>query len=228
MPHATAVLPTARFVPVSFVETPAGPVARVAPMDAAPAVVSQANSNGSTLVPDPAPAIRTVSREPVDLPKNHRLSGPVLAALAGLVGVAAMVVGTTAFAASLRSDDADGAQPASASRAATISFLAKPSTERVHVSGSGGRVVLAVGSAGRGVLVLRGLGAAPKGKSYQVWVRRPNAKVPASAAVFSGVEAIVPLSVAVEPGSVVTITIERAGGVKLPTQIAKFVAQPAT
>jgi hypothetical protein len=152
----------------------------------------------------------------------------VLAALAGLAGVAAMVLGTTAFAASLRSDDTDGTQPASASRAAAISFLAKPSTERVHVSGSGGRIVLAVGSAGRAVLVLKGLAAAPQGKSYQAWVTPPKANVPASAAVFSGVEALVPLSVAVEPGFVVTITVERAGGVEAPTQIAKFVAQPAT
>ena len=227
MPNASAVLPTARFVPLAFVEAPAGAVARVAPMDATPAVASHVDSNGSNLVPDPEPAIRTVSREPMELPKGHRLSGPVLAALAGLVGVAAMVLGTTAFAASLRSDERDGAQPASPSRAATISFLAKPSTERVHVTGSGGRVVLAVGSAGRAVLVLKGFGAAPQGQSYQAWVTRPNAKVPASAAVFSGVEAVVPLSVAVGPGSVVTITIERAGGVELPTQIAKLVAQPA-
>jgi hypothetical protein len=96
------------------------------------------------------------------------------------------------------------------------------------VSGSGGRIVLAVGSAGRAVLVLKGLAAAPQGKSYQAWVTPPKANVPASAAVFSGVEALVPLSVAVEPGSVVTITVERAGGVEAPTQIAKFVAQPAT
>jgi Anti-sigma-K factor rskA len=197
-------------------------------MDASPAVAMHASSNGSTYASDSEPANRPVSSEPVELPKGQRLSGPVLAALAALAGVAAMVLGTTAFAASLRSDDSDGTQPASASRAAAISFLAKPSTARVHVAGSRGRIVLAVGSAGRGVLVLKGLGAAPQGKSYQAWVTRPKAKVPVSAAVFTGAEALVPLSLAVEPGSVVTITVERAGGAELPTQDPKFVAQPAT
>jgi hypothetical protein len=213
-------------VPVAGDEAPAGAVTKVALMDATPAVAVRPDSNGSTLVPDRAPAVSTVHREPVELPPRRMLSGPVLAALAGLVGVAAMVLGTTAFAASLRSDDADGAQPTRAVGAAMVSFLAKPSTQRVPVTGSGGRVVLAVGSAGRAVLVLKGLEAAPEAKSYQVWVTRPSAKVPESAAVFSGVDTIVPLSVAVKPGSAVAITIERAGGVKLPTKIAKLVAQP--
>jgi anti-sigma-K factor RskA len=77
------------------------------------------------------------------------------------------------------------------------------------------------------MLVLKGLGAAPEGRSYQAWVLRPNAKVPVSAAVFSGIEAIVPVSVPVQQGAVVTITLERAGGVKLPTRTPKLVAQPA-
>jgi Anti-sigma-K factor rskA len=239
-PRVGSTFPAAHFEPAPFAaEAPAGPVAMVAPMDdatsAAPVAV-RVDSNGS---PQPvpgasAPLTRVSGLGPIELPAKRKLSGSVLAALAALVGVAAIALGTTAVVASLDSDD-DGAaaieqtttESAPAAQQA-LSLLSKPSTQRLPIANSGGRVILAVGVTGRGVLVLDGLGLAPAGKAYQAWVIKPKAKAPASAAVFSGIETIVPLSVAVKPGSVVAITIERAGGAKAPTQTPQLVAKPAT
>jgi Anti-sigma-K factor rskA len=243
LPGIASTFPATPFEPAPFAaEAPAGPVAMVVPMDdATPAapVAIRVDSNGSPpSVPDasghvaPAPVGHM---GPIELPPARRLSAPVLAALAAVAGVAAIALATTALVKSLDSDDGDAVaaqQPTTAESTPAadqaLSLLSKPSTQRLPIANSGGRVILAVGGTGRGVLVLDGLGLAPSGKAYQAWVIKPQAKAPASAAVFSGTEAIVPLSVAVKPGSVVAITIERAGGVQAPTQTPKLVAQPAT
>ena len=239
MPRIVSTVPAAHFESAPFAaEAPAGPVAMVAPMDnATPAtpVAIRVDSNGSRhSVPDASsPPTRASQLGPVELPPKRRLSGPVLASLAAVAGVAAIALATTAAIASLDSDDggAEAIEQTTESVSAAeqaLSLLSKPSTQRLPIANSGGRVILAVGVTGRGVLVLDGLGLAPSGKAYQAWVIKPKAKAPASAAVFSGIETIVPLSVAVKPGSVVAITIERAGGVPAPTQTPKLVAQPAT
>ncbi len=144
--------------------------------------------------------------------------------------MAAIAIGTTALVSSLDSDDSNDAAGQTTTVSGVeeaISLLSKPSTQRVLVANSGGRIILAIGANGRGVLILDGLGAAPAGKAYQAWVIKPNAKAPSSAAVFAGAETMVPLSVSVKPGAVVAITIEQAGGVPAPTQTPKLVA-PAT
>ena len=109
----------------------------------------------------------------------------------------------------------------------TIALLSKPSTKRVPLDGSGGRIVLAVGAGGRGWLVLDGLPAAPRGKSYEAWVIRPRATAALPAAVFVGRETLVPLAVPVRPGSILAITVERRGGVEAPTRTPLYVAQLA-
>jgi hypothetical protein len=226
--------PTADFKPADLAtQAPAGARAMVAPMEATPAVVARSDPNeaAAPVVGPTSKALRQPAREPIELPPGRLLSGPVLAALAALAGIAAIALGATAFASTARSDDAEpdtaAQKTAAIETARAISLLSKPSTQRVPVAGSGGRIVLAVGTAGRGVLVLNGLGVPQSGKAYQAWVIKPRAKVPASAAVFSGLEPFVPLSVVVVPGSVVAITIERAGGAVAPTQTPQLVAQPA-
>lgn len=161
----------------------------------------------------------------VEVPSSKRLSGATIAAFAALLGVGAILLGSWAFVSSVRTDNEASAETAQSEQ--VISLLSKPSTQRVPVDGSAGRIVLAVGTDGRAYLVLDGLGLAPTGKSYQAWVIKPNAKAPASAAIFAGTEMIVPLSVAVRPGAVVAITIERPGGAPAPTQTPKLVAQPS-
>ena len=214
-------------------ESPAEPVAMVARMEGSHAspIATRPATNGTSDGPGTRAAAprapRLVELPPVELPPRRRLSGAALAAIAGILGVAAIALGVTALVTSLDSDGESAAEAASPDSAQTISLLSKPSTQRVPIAGSGGRIILAISSEGRGVLVLDGLGLAPAGKDYQAWVIRPKAKAPASAGVFSGVETIVPLSVAVRPGSLVAITIERAGGVPTPTQTPKLVAQAA-
>lgn len=159
----------------------------------------------------------------VELPPRKGLSGVTIAALAALAGVLAILLGSWTFVSSVRSDDEMTADIARSQQ--VILLLSKPSTQRVPLDGSGGRVILAVGTGGKGYLVLDGLGLAPTGKSYQAWVLRPTAGAPASAAVFAGGEMLVPLSVAVRPGAVVAVTIERAGGAPAPTRRPKFLAQ---
>lgn len=168
--------------------------------------------------------------EPVDLPDPHKLSGATIATFAAFAGVAAIALGSWAFVSSVRSDDpVEVVRPVPIYGAAqAISLLSKPSTERIPLKGSRGSVILAVRGGGRGLLVLDGLGIAPVGMSYQAWVVVNPRKRPLeheSAAVFSGVETIVPLSTPVPPGSVLGITVEQAGGVSAPTKAFRLGAQ---
>ncbi|MBA3376963.1 MAG: anti-sigma factor [Gaiellaceae bacterium] len=234
-PVAGSPPPTARFEPAPFAsEAPAEAGAMVVPVDGMPlTAVTRSDSNGSarTVVGAEPSVTRASTLGPVELPPNRRPSGTTLAVFAALLGVAAIALGTTALVASLDSDDTAEAtsQATTVSEAdKAISLLSKPSTQRMPVANSGGRIILAIGADGRGVLVLDGLKAPPAGKAYQAWVIKPKAKAPLSAALFSGVETIVPLTVSVKAGSVVAITIERAGGMPAPTQTPTLVAEPAT
>ncbi len=89
----------------------------------------------------------------VELPPRKRLSGPTIAAFAALAGIAAILLGSWAFVSSVTSDDTSSERAQSEQ---VISLLSKPSTERVPVDGSAGRIVLAVGTGGRAYLVLDG------------------------------------------------------------------------
>lgn len=199
----------------------------VATMEVTPITAPRSFDGNGSRVDRPEPSgteLPKVAAGAVELPPTRLLSGSTIAAFAALAGVAAILLGSWAFVSSIRSDDtsSDTAQSDQ-----VISLLSKPSTQRVPVDGSAGRIVLAVGTGGRAYLVLDGLGLAPTDKSYQAWVIKPNAKAPESAAVFEGTEMIVPLSVAVRPGAVVAITIERSGGAPAPTRTPKLVAQPS-
>ncbi|MDQ3672451.1 MAG: anti-sigma factor, partial [Actinomycetota bacterium] len=227
-------IPTAHFEPAPFAaESPTETVAMVAPVEAAPPMaVTRPDSNGSASeIPGPERTTRTSALGPVEVPRGRRPSAATLASVAALLAVAAVALGTTALVSSLDSDDSTEAGPQISTVSETeqaLSLLSKPSTQRMPVANSGGRIILAIGADGRGVLVLDGLGSPPAGKEYQAWVIKPNAKAPLSAGLFAGDETIVPLAVSVTAGSVVAITIERAGGVSAPTQAPKLVAQPAT
>jgi hypothetical protein len=184
-------------------------------------------ANGLTLAPAVPAAER--SSAPLELPPAPRLSGATIATLAAIAGMGAIALGAWAFVASVRADDSIAvthAQPIYGA-AQVIALLAKPDTARLPLAGSDGRAILAVANNGRGLLVLDGLGIAPVGRTYQAWVltskSRPQATLPA--AVFSGVETIVPLTARIQPGSVVGISIERSGGVRAPTRPLKLVAQ---
>jgi hypothetical protein len=181
-----------------------------------------ASSNGSQTSAAAEPSDREQLFEPIELPESHRLSGVTLAALAAATGIAAIALGTWAFVTSVRAEDEPEVTRSAPiyGAAQAISLLSKPSTERFALEGSQGSAVLAVGARGRGVLVLDGLQLAPAGRSYQAWVVDPKVRPleHMSAAVFTGVETVVPLAQPVPEGWVVGVTVEREGGVVAPTR----------
>jgi hypothetical protein len=198
----------------------------------APASLETARSPSALTLATPAAPVaseREAQRfDPAELPSPYRISGATLATLAALAGMTAIALGTWAFAASVREQDAPRiVRPPISEAAQAISLLSKPTTVRLPFAGSDGRVVLAVGSNGRGMLVIDGLGVAPVGRTYQAWVvaPRPRGGPPLSAGLFTGVETVVPLTARIEPGSAVGISIEKAGGAPAPTRTLTLLAQ---
>jgi hypothetical protein len=198
----------------------------------APAKLETARSPSELTLATPAGPVapqREAQRlDPLELPPPYRISGATLATLAALAGMAAIALGIWAFAASVREQHAPQiVRPPISEAAQAISLLSKPTTLRLPFAGSDGRVVLAVGSNGRGMLVIDGLGVAPVGRTYQAWVvaPRPRGTAPLSAGLFTGVETVVPLTARIEPGSAVGISIEKAGGASAPTRTLTLLAQ---
>jgi hypothetical protein len=181
-----------------------------------------ASPNGSQALSAGEPPDREQLFEPIELPQRYRLSGVTLAALAAVAGIAAIALGMWAFVTSVRAqDDPPVVRAAPIDGAAqAISLLSKRSTDRIPLEGSHGSAVLAVGARGRGVLVLDGFPIAPAGRSYEAWVVDPKVRPleHLSAAVFTGVERIVPLAQPVPEGWVVGVTLEQEGGVGAPTR----------
>jgi anti-sigma-K factor RskA len=101
--------------------------------------------------------------------------------------------------------------------------LANPSSQKIALRGGSG--TLAVDPAGRAVLIVRSLAAAPSGQMYEAWVI-PAGGMPQRAGLFSssGSTTMVPLA-HVPKGAVVAATVERAGGADQPTQTPIFSAQ---
>lgn len=168
--------------------------------------------------------------DPVELPPDLKLSAPTLAGLAAAIGIVAILVGGWAFVSGVRADDdAAAAAPTSAPTGyeEAVALLALPTAERLTLRGSVGRIILVVPPTGTPALVLNGLGPAESGWAYQAWVSRPKAITPRTAALFSGREAVVPLTTPVPPGATVAVTLEPAAGSFAPTRTPKlFVERP--
>lgn len=207
-------------------------VARVVSVEASSAAPVPRRSgplgtSSDTYEAEPATIRTRTLMGPVDVPPGRGISGATIAGLALVAGVAAIALGLWAFVTSVREEDPVFLPPTAPATPddRTIALLSKPSTKRVPLEGSRGRLVLAVGGGGNALLVVDGLARAPRGKTYEAFVLRPRATAPAVAAVFSGKETVVPLSVGVRRGSILVVTLERAGGVKAPTQTPLYVAQ---
>jgi hypothetical protein len=183
------------------------------------------SASGLTLAPTATAVEREGDR--FELPPRDRLSGATLATLAAVAGMGAIALGLWAFVMSVRADEPTAIFRAPISEAAqAISLLSKPTTVRLPLAGADDRAILAVGSNGRGMIVLDGLGLAPVGRTYQAWVvtsRPRSAALPA--ATFSGVETVVPLTARIPPGSTVGITVERPGGAVAPSSALELTAR---
>jgi anti-sigma-K factor RskA len=128
---------------------------------------------------------------------------------------ACAAVGLGVWAATLSSQlSSRKAHDAAMERATAI--VLDPASRKTDLHG--GRGMVAVDATGHGVLVVRRLPAAPRGKTYEAWVI-PAGGTPRRAGVFAGGDSMtmVPLEQSVPRGAVVAATVERAGGVAKPT-----------
>ena len=157
----------------------------------------------------------------LDVPRGRRPSPLTLAVLGVVAGIAAMALGAAAVISAGGSADAapdprtraDSGEPSGTAVAGVerrvLALLAKPSTERISFSGTGG-LVLAVGSGGRAAILIRGLERATPGKPYFAWVVAPGAgAAPVRAARFVGTERAVFLSRQLGPRASVVVSTSR-------------------
>jgi anti-sigma-K factor RskA len=83
------------------------------------------------------------------------------------------------------------------------------------------RWTVAVGPAGKATISVSGLGAAPKGKTYEAWVIAAGHS-PRPAGLFSGSTSALHLRGTVPQHAVVAVTLEPAGGSTKPTTTPIF------
>jgi hypothetical protein len=162
----------------------------------------------------------TLAWTPVEVPRARRPTPTALVVLASCAGVGALLLGLLAGVFALSNLDEPTA-PAATSPAPTaeqqaLALLAKPSTQRIVFRGSGGRLLLAVGSGGRAAILNRGLERAD-GRPYGAWV--VGSSRPIRAARFDGAERAVFLSVPLQPHESVVVSRTRPTGLNSPTQL---------
>jgi anti-sigma factor RsiW len=153
------------------------------------------------------------------IPFRPRRFAPVLPALAAAAAVVAVALGAWAF--SLRSD-LDETREALERQDAAAAVLVDPNARSISLSGADGRLVVAPG--GRAALVVSGLGPAPTGHGYEMWVIRSGK--PRSAGTFrvEDERVVVRLQRDVPQGSTVAVTLEPDDGTAAPEGQALFTA----
>lgn len=132
----------------------------------------------------------------VSLPQRRSWTAPLAAAAAI---AAAVAIGVGVYAAT---------RPASSDPLASV--LAKPGAKLVPMGDQGALAVAPDGTAAIALTVPR----APAGKTYEAWVMHDGTAE--RAGIFSGAT-VLRIERPVKPGSVVGVTLERAGGVDAPT-----------
>ncbi len=176
--------------------------------------------------PEPSPALREriladIRAEPlqnvVPFEPRGRRAAPVLGAVAAVAAVAALAIGLWATNVSSELDETRSALEQQQTAAVV---LANPDSRTVALQpGTQGQGRLVVDADGRAVLVLAGLGPAPAGKTYQMWIV-PHGGAAESAGLFPGSDglAVLPVGGTVDTGEIVAVTIERRGGADAPTR----------
>jgi anti-sigma-K factor RskA len=169
----------------------------------------------ATEAPAPPPELRArilqqAQRErPNVVPLRQRWAVPVAAA-AAVAACAAIALGIWAVTLSNKLDRRDEAL-ARQQRVAAI--VAQPDAHTIPFKQ--GKLVVTPG--GTAALIVRNLGPAPAGRTYEAWVSAGGPPRPAG--LFGGgSDAALPLERRVQGGASVLVTVERAGGVDAPTQ----------
>lgn len=160
-------------------------------------------------------AVRAEPQAVVPLENRRRRVVPALAAAAAVAAVVALAAGLWATRLSGELDETRSA----------LALLADPGARTIDLRAGDGRLV--VGPDGRALLLLPGLDPAPAGKTYEVWIVASGPPRPAG--LFSGRDAVDVVAVdgPVEPGAVVAVTVEDAGGVPAPTSDPVVASAPA-
>ena len=160
----------------------------------------------------------------VALEKTRNRVVPILAAAAAIAAVVALAVGLWASDISRQLGDTRSAlERAQASSA----VLADPAARKVALRpGTAAKGELVVGSDGKAVLVVDDLGRAPAGKTYQLWIVADGKAE--SAGLFPGGSGrdVLVVDGSVQPGDVVAVTVEDAGGAVAPTMPPIVGTQP--
>jgi anti-sigma factor RsiW len=145
----------------------------------------------------------------VVLPFRRRRVEVVLSSGLAVAAAAAIVLGI--WANSLHGK-VDQQRSALSARGQAVAILGDPLASHRPLTGAGGQLVVARNG---GVLVMPGLAAAPKGKTYEAWVIKGGVTRPAG--LFSSGQALL-LGQPVTRGAVVAVTVEPAGGSPQPTR----------
>jgi anti-sigma-K factor RskA len=140
----------------------------------------------------------------IPFPRRPRLMLGTAAALTAVAATLAIALGVRS--ASL-SEDLDEARTA-------VAVLADPAGRSVPLKGANGR--LHVDSEGAAALVVE-VPAAPKGKTYELWVIRDGSPTPAGLFEGDDEEDLVLLDENVDDDATVAVTLEPDGGVDAPT-----------
>jgi hypothetical protein len=157
--------------------------------------------------------------------RARRPTPTTLVVVASLAGVGALFLGLLAGVSTLTgSNEPTGPAATMTSAAQTaverqaLALLAKPSTERIVFRGSGGRLLLAVGSGGRSAILIRGFEHAV-GRPYGAWV--VGTSRPIRAARFDGTERAVFLSVPLRSGESVVVAQKRPTSLETAQLVAR-------
>jgi hypothetical protein len=158
---------------------------------------------------------------PVEIVHTARPTPTTLVVLAVCAGVGALVLGGLAGVSTIsRSEStAQAPPPATADPAGerALALLAKPSTERVVFRGSGGSLVLAVGSGGRAAILMRGFERPSTARPYAAWVVGSGS--PIRAARLNGTERAVFLDIPLAPHESVVVARKQPGRITSATPL---------
>jgi anti-sigma factor RsiW len=146
------------------------------------------------------------------VPLRRRFTVPALSSVAAVAAVVALGLGLWASSLSRQLDDVRGQR---AGEAEAVAILADPRRQEVELTGAEGRLV--VSATGRAAMVLSGVDRAPEGKTYEIWVIQGGKPKPAGLFESAGTRTVLTLSRPVPDNAIVAVTLERDGGVSLPT-----------
>jgi len=141
------------------------------------------------------------------VPLRRRYLVPAISGAAAIAAVAALAVGFWATSVSRDLDDARR----------DISVLGDPNAS--YIETVNGEAALVVRPSGEAALVVRELEAAPAGMDYEIWVL--DAGTARRAGLFER-PGVARLTQPVEPGQLVTVTLEVDGGTDAPTGAPLF------